>query len=218
MSCTILLYSGVNVMHTLPIKADHEDGLARSDPAQRMEMKMELATAAREMHSLQKDLAEHLDAAKRRETELRESIRQRANVLSSSAEGIELAKVELAKTIIYANGSYSRAGEDRASVIADAIRQLSTGTPVRAVYGDLWHRYFGTKNYDRWSGQRSDHPYFMGPGHGSIVFEVGLTEDVRKNRTHADLTPEEIEAAIYYLLNLERVQAAEKSAREQAAA
>lgn len=179
---------------------------------------MELATAAREMHSLRKELVNHMDEAKRREAQLREEIRERANVLSSSAEGIDIAKITLAKTVIYVKGSFAKAGEDRASVVADAVKQLSTGEPIREVYGDLWLRYFGTKSYDRWHGQRSDHPYWMGPGHGSIIFEVGLVEAIRKDRKHADLTAEEIDAAIYYLINLERVQASEQKAREQAAA
>ncbi|NTG73259.1 hypothetical protein G6M02_07940 [Agrobacterium rhizogenes] len=179
---------------------------------------MELATATRRIYGLRRDLEIHLDVAKRHEAELREQIRQCAAVLASSADGIDYDKVELAKTVIYVHGSYARAGEDRASVIADAMKQIATGEPVRKVYGDLWLRYFGTKNYDRWSGQRSDHPYFMGPGHGSIVFEVGLVEKVRKERQWADLSAAEIEAAIYYLVNLERVQAAEQKAREQAAA
>lgn len=179
---------------------------------------MELATAAREMHALRKELGSHLDEAKRREAELREQIRQRANVLASSAEGIDVAKIELAKTIVFVRGTYAKGGDDRASVISDAVKQLSTGEPIRAFYGDLWSHYFGTKSYDRWNGQRSDHQYGYGPGHGSTIFAVGLVEAVRNDRKPTDLTPEEIDAAIYYLINLERVQASEQKAREQAAA
>ncbi len=179
---------------------------------------MELTTAAQEMYQLRKDLEQHIASAKAREDELRGQIKQRANVLASAEQGLDLEKVRLAKTVVYVNGSYDRAGDDRASVIHDAIRQLATGEPVREVYGDLWQRYFGTKSYDRWHGQRSDHPYFMGPGHGSIIFEVGLVKSVRETRTQADLTAEEVEAAIYYLTNIKRVQDAEAAAAKQAAA
>ena len=179
---------------------------------------MELTRAAREMYQLRAELDAHIEAAKQREAELRGRIRERANVLSSAAEGIDIEKVKLAKTIVYVRGFYENAGEDRASVIHDAIRQFATGEPVRQVYGDLWERYFGTKNYDRWSGQRSDHPYFMGPGHGSICFEVGILESVRKGRAQKTLTPEEVEAVIYYLTNIQRVQDAERRASQQAAA
>jgi hypothetical protein len=179
---------------------------------------MDLTTAAKEMHQLRSDLAAHIDDAKKREAALREQIRLRATVLSSAVEGLDMGKITLAKTIVYVRGSYGRAGEDRASVIGDAIKQLATGEPNRAVYGDLWCEYFGTKNYDRWSGQRCDCPYGMGPSHGSICFEVGLTSDVRKSRQQGDLTAAEIEAAIYYLTNIQRVQEAERKASEQAAA
>lgn len=179
---------------------------------------MTLTTAAREMHELQVALAKHLEDAKTRERDLRSQIEARKRVLECSADGIDYDKVTLARTIIYVRGQYAKGGEDRASVIRDAVKQLSTGEPIRAFYGDLWHHYFATKSYDRWYGQRSDHPYHMGPGHGSIIFEVGLVDAVRKNRTYSDLTPDEIEAAIYFLTNLERVQAAEQKAREFATA
>lgn len=179
---------------------------------------MELTSAAQEMYQLRKDLEQHIASAKAREDELRSQIKQRANVLASAEQGLDLEKVRVGKTVVYVRGSFDRAGDDRASVIHDAIRQLATGEPVREVYGDLWQRYFGTKSYDRWHGQRSDHAYFMGPGHGSIIFEVGLVQSVRENRTQADLTAEEIEAAIYYLTNIKRVQDAEAAAARQAAA
>lgn len=179
---------------------------------------MNLTTAAKELHGLRTELSQHLDDATKREKHLRGEIQARLNVLESAADGIDHDKVALAKTVLSIRGTYAEGGEDRKSVIADAIKQLSTGEPVRVHYGDLWQYYFGTKSYDRWYGQRSDHPYHMGPGHGSIIFSVELTDRVRKNLTHADLTADEIEAAIYYLMNLERVQAAEQKAREQAAA
>ena len=172
---------------------------------------MELTTAAREKFELEAELAKHEENAKKRAAELRASIRERARVLEMSAAGIDFAKVELAKTVIDVGGSYARAGDDRASVLHDAIKQISTVEPIRPRYGDLWRVYFGTKSYDRWHGQRCDCEYGMGPGHGSIIFRVGLRDAVRK-REPAVLTAEEIEAAIYYLVNLERVQAAEARA------
>ena len=58
----------------------------------------------------------------------------------------------------------------------------------------------------------------MGPAHGSICFQVGIVRDVRENRKQSDLTPEEVEASIYYLTNIHRVQEAEARAKEQASA
>jgi hypothetical protein len=179
---------------------------------------MELTKAAQEMHQIRKDLDAHIEAAKQREAELRGQIRERANILSSAVEGLDLDKVNLAKTVVYVQGSFERGGADRAAVIEDAIKQLATGSPVRQGYGDLWEQYFGTKNYDVWVGQRSDHAYGYGPRHGGICFAVGVIADVRKSRPQATLTPEEVEAAIYYLTNIQRVQEAERKASQQAAA
>jgi hypothetical protein len=179
---------------------------------------MELTTAAQEMYQLRKDLEAHLAASKKREDELRAKIKQKANILASAVEGIDPDKINLAKTVVYIRGTYEGGGADRNSVIYDAIKQLATGHPLNGVYGDLWTQYFGTKNYSQWNGQRSDHPYGLGPAHGSTCFAVGLVEDVRKSRKQADLTAHEIEAAIYYLTNIQRVQEAERKAAQQAAA
>lgn len=180
-------------------------------------MTASLTTAARELHEFNVALSAHIDAAKREEARLRDEIRARRSVLEMSAAGIDFEKVAIAKTIISVGGTYVNGGDDRASVVADAIRQLATGAPIRQVYGDLWRVRFGTKSYDRWHGQRCDCDYGMGPSHGSIIFAVGLTNAARK-RPYADLTPPEIEAAIYYLTNLARVQAAEADAKAKAAA
>lgn len=177
-----------------------------------------LTDAAREMGSLEESLASHLATSKAEEARLRGEIQKRAQVLRMSADGIDADKIALAKTVVFVLGEYARGGEDRASVIADAVRQLATGVPIDPCYRDIWQRAFGTKSYDRWHGQRCDSEYGMGPRHGSIIFQVGVNSDVRKTRTQADLTASEIEAAIYYLTNLERVQSAEAAAKAKSEA
>lgn len=119
--------------------------------------------------------------------------------INQSLEGLDADKVALAETVIYVRGSYAKAGDDRASVLRDAINELATSDG-----GRLWRETFGTKSYDRWYGQRSDHPYGYGPRHGSLIFEIGLTRAVRARPQK--ITPDEIEAAIYYLTHLERIQ------------
>lgn len=171
---------------------------------------MNLTTVAHEMYHLKDELARHEAAAKAEADRLRAEINSRAKVLSLASEGLDHEKIALAHKVIEVRGSFERGGDDRSSVIQDAIRQLATGKPGDG-YLDLWRQYFGTKSYDRWHGQRSDHPYFYGPSHGSIIFSVGLTELVRK-RDPRQLTPEETEAAIYLLVNLARIQAAERAA------
>lgn len=177
---------------------------------------MQLTTAAREKHELQVTLKAVREAAAAEEKQLRAEIQKCEALLNMSADGLDAGMVALAKTIVRAT-DYERGGDERASCIKDAIKQFSTGEPVRKHYGDLWHVCFATKNYDCWRGQRSDHEYGFGPKHGSICFEVGLTQETRK-RAQCDLSPEEVEATIYYLLNIERIQAAEKTAAKMAAA
>lgn len=111
--------------------------------------------------------------------------------------GLDTELVSLARTVIYW-GKYSRGGCDRQSVIDDAVKDLLEGAPK------LRQNFFGTKDYAHWSGQRSDHSYGFGPSHGSTVFSVGLTQEARKR----DLTPNEIDAAIYVIRNIERIETA----------
>lgn len=132
----------------------------------------------------------------------------RANLAS---KGIDAAKIDLAKTILVISGTYKGGGSDRASVISSAIKQLATGEGLNHEYSGLWHNTLGTKSYDRWHGQRSDHPYGYGPKHGSIIFSVGLTKGVRE-KTFSDIPPEAIEAALYYLSNIEAIEAAKEMA------
>lgn len=170
-----------------------------------------LATAAREMHEMMAALSAHETAAAAEASRLKEEIRKRREVLNFAQDGIDHAKVALAKSIIEVRGQYSRGGADRASCVSDAIKQVATGKPLGA-YVDLLRQFFGTKNYDRWIGQRCDCEYGYGPRHGSIVFAIGFTAAVRK-REPFELTDDEAEAAIYYLVNLERIQAAEAASK-----
>lgn len=128
--------------------------------------------------------------------------------LNQLGSGLNADKVALGQSVIFVRGVYAKAGQDRASVIADAVQWLATGKSN--AYRGLDVESYGTKNYDGWAGQRSDHSRGMGPRHGSIVFQVGLTKQDRV------LSVKETEAAIYYLLNLEKVQAAALAAAVQA--
>ena len=164
-----------------------------------------LTDAASKMHRLRAELAAHNLAAKKHADDLQREIRANTLILENATEGLDSDKISIAQSVLVIRGSFERGGTDRASVVADAIKQLATGEPIRPTYGDLWRVFFGTKNYDGWSGQRSDAEYGYGPKHGSIVFSVGLTREVRGRAPQA-LTPNEVEAAIYYLTNIQRIQ------------
>lgn len=125
--------------------------------------------------------------------------------------GLDSEMIAVAATVIYVGGSYAKAGEDRGACREEAIQRILTGG------GELFSEYCGTKSYDRWNGQHSNHSYGCGPRHGSILFEIGLTREVRSRDPKA-LTEDEINAAVYYLRNLERIQEAKAKAAQVAAA
>lgn len=153
-----------------------------------------------------KDLRETLQ---REEKRLQAIIDEANAALVMKANDLDIAKIDIAETIIRVS-DYSRGGSDRKSCIDDAIKQFATGK-AESYYKDLWSVYFGTKNYDRWSGQRHDCQYGYGPRHGSTVFRIETTSAAR-TRKQSDLTADEVEAVIYYLLNIERIQDARKIA------
>ena len=129
-----------------------------------------------------------------------------ANALAlMMADGLDTEIVSLAESVMYAS-DLSKAGEDGASVIRDAIKWFA-GENVG--YRGLKEEFFGTKNYDRWRGQRCDCTYGCGPGHGSICFSIGLLREA----CNRDLTDAEKDACIYYLMNLKKIQDARKSAK-----
>lgn len=125
------------------------------------------------------------------------------------AAGLDDSKIAVAKTVITIRGLFEKGGQDRQSVIEDAIADLLDGGPT------LKATAFNTKDYAHWYGQRSDHPYGLGPRHGSIVFGVGLHQRLRTAESPVP-SDAEIDAAIYYLRNLTRIQATEAMARATA--
>lgn len=175
-----------------------------------------LTTVARELADLQKMQAQVIRDHESQLKHLRSEISKRQRILTNTELGLDNDKISLAETVLEVFGNYRPDYGDSASCVRDAIQQLATGVPIRRVYGDLWRVFFGVKDYAHWSGQRDDCTYGCGPRHGSTVFSVGLSKAKRTAfcTDGTGLTPEEIEAAIYYLINLQRIQ----EARQKAAA
>ncbi len=145
------------------------------------------------------------NAKKRHEEELigfGSELRQTQEGIEVRLAGLDPEIILHAEHVIYVRGSYAKAGEDRAPQREAAIQDLLKGAP------QMHREYFGTKSYDRWHGQACDCSYGMGPRHGSIIFEIGLTREARTR----DLTEEEINAAVYYLRSLEKIQTAKQAA------
>lgn len=124
--------------------------------------------------------------------------------------GLDSSIILHAEHIIYVGGKYAKAGEDRAACREQAIQRILAGGR------EMFSEYCGTKSYDRWHGQHSNHSYGCGPRHGSTIFTIGFTRPVRA-REEKMLSEDEINACVYYLRNLERIQEASEKAQMEAA-
>lgn len=167
---------------------------------------MNLTETIQKIASLRAGLTAHEAEAAARSKSIRAEIAELSRLVALDGAMLDQEKIKVARTIVYVSGSYERAGEDRSSVVQDAVAFFATGPQP---YKDLRQGYFGTKNYDRWSGQRSDHPYGMGPSHGSSCFQIGL---IQAARARAEFSSEETEACLYLLTRIDTIQKAEASA------
>lgn len=113
--------------------------------------------------------------------------------LSITNVGLDLEMVNRGMLVI--EFGETKGIDERNKCVNDAISDLAGGAKK------LNERYFGTKDYAHWNDQREDHEYGYGPKHGSIVFRVGL----RREYLRKELTPEDIECAIYCLLNINKI-------------
>ncbi|MBD9658079.1 hypothetical protein [Pantoea sp. PNT03] len=150
------------------------------------------------------ELTQHLGAAKQRKAAIQDvyemdiknvdaeilRLTQRMNIANA---GLDEEMVKRGMVVI--SFGDVKGIPERMSCVRDALDDLAGNAT------SLKHEYFGTKNYAHWSDQRCDCAYGYGPSHGSIVFHVGLNHDYRGK----DLTPDDIECAIYCLLNIDKI-------------
>jgi len=142
------------------------------------------------------------DTKYRRESQVRQNEMKSLNrIIDLRKDGYDTEMVQLAETVLSIRGEFTGAG-DQNGVVKDAIQEIARGG------GGLFHEYMGTKNYDRFYDQRSDHTYGYGPNHGSIVFAIGLN---RKAIDKGELSESEVDAALYYLLNIKEIQETERT-------
>lgn len=129
-----------------------------------------------------------------------------AEKLSQQSLGLSCEIVEHGMSII--SFGDPQKNPDRRSCVEDAINDIASGFPR------LSERYFGTKNYAHWSDQREDHRYGYGPAHGSICFKIGLTGAALNKIRGGGLDDYDAECAIYCLMNIDAINAANAKARE----
>ena len=111
-----------------------------------------------------------------------EAKRQKALLLAD----VDTDCILRAEKIVYLR--VNRRGFFDKSCVEDAIQDILEGTP------HMRDKYFGSKNYDRWTHQRSDHKYFYGPEHGVIICSIGLEDEYRNG-----LTEDQSRDCLYYL-------------------
>ena len=109
------------------------------------------------------------------------------------SDGLDVEAIDRAKKVVYVYGNpYAKTDDtkyDGSNYIAVlAINDIATGCI------HLKRAFFGNKTYAHYY-QRCDCHYGMGPSHGSIRDEVGLTKECRSR----DLTEQEKDDAIYFL-------------------
>lgn len=165
---------------------------------------MKLAELERKRVSLNTLINAENDRHKKQLSDLNHDLVETKRLIAASAEGIDLDTLKLAESVLEVRGTYDKAGDDRAFALQKAIDDLANGAT------SLKKAYIGTKQYAHWHGQFVEHSYGMGPSHGSVIFSIGI----RRSELGRDLTDGEIEASLYYLRNLQRIQ----KAADQAAA
>lgn len=115
------------------------------------------------------------------------------------SENIDTDQIVLAESILQVYGNpYGRTdGRSDVCIAELAMGDLATGC------NHLKKEFYGNKQYSGYY-QRNDCEYGYGPSHGSTVDYIGL-----KNRTK-ELTTEEQDACIYYLMNYKKISEAQK--------
>lgn len=151
---------------------------------------------------LQADLAAETERHEKAITALRHETSENETLIAQEKAGLDHDKILLAEHVLGARG-YGLGEGDKPAQVRAAIADILDGCKL------LRREYFATKNYDRFRSQGTRHPYGYGPSHGSVNFQIGLSDPVRKRiREGGSLTADEIEAAVYYLTCIAQIEAA----------
>lgn len=156
----------------------------------------------KERLALEAELKAMTESFERRKNELTQQIgkcKEQEQIVSS---GLDLEKIELGKKVLYVYGNPYKRCQDTKSDGSNTLAKLAIADILDGCK-HLRKEYFGQKRYEGYH-QRRDHPYGLGPSHGSIVEEVGL-----RNR-EKELSDEEVEAAVYYLTVWQQLPEANK--------
>lgn len=127
--------------------------------------------------------------------------------------GLDLKLIDAGRAVVRVQGSVldvqhgadDRRDYVRARALHDAKERIAAGG------AELQNRYIGVKNYAHFGDQRADCSYGSSPRHGTIVFAIRLTPEAISRLKDGDgLSEEEINAALYLLTSLPKIEAAQK--------
>jgi len=168
---------------------------------------MSIAKLAQNVFDAGKELKAENERHEQESKRLKAILDEANRLYKIALNGHSIDFVSMAESVISIRGTYDESGEQPSAVRA-FIKWLATGEC--GAYSNPKKQYLGTKNYDRWTSQRTDCEYGMGPTHGGINFAIQLHPDFRKD--DVDLSQEQKDACIYYLENLKSIQSARKAA------
>lgn len=124
---------------------------------------------------------------------LNRKIQEVSDLILSGKAGFDVGRIANAKKLV-------RVGDVNTAKRADCVRRFINQLVTNPEW--LAQNYCGVKVYSGFGEQGSDHANGYGPSHGSIVFRVKLLKP--------SLSEIETDDVLYYLLNIQAIQAAEK--------
>jgi hypothetical protein len=150
---------------------------------------IEVEKRLQELYARRKEINENYETLKKaNDYEIQVQISYRDLLL----ENIDIDKVKTATALVYVSGLKWVGCGDTIDAIDDAIADAVIG------FAKLRKEFIGCKNYDRFTCQRSDHPYGYGPKHGSIVFRIELLDKLYS------CSDEQLDCCIYFLQKLKQ--------------
>lgn len=156
-----------------------------------------LTIAMRDIRYAEQSIKDEIDRHKKthaRNLAVLKAAERRASLLE---QGLDPDIVKRAEKILAIRGTWTPSSQ-RVGKVNSAIDDLLAGG------GYLFKGFRGVKNYSHFGDQGCDCDFGYGPKHGGIVFSIGLTPS---RVSGGELTTAEVEDCIWYLRNLQRIQA-----------
>lgn len=162
---------------------------------------MLLQSLIAEREELKKQREEISQAFKQQDKDLSDQISEISVTIAGFSAGLDMEKINAGKQVVAVKGECIN--DKRKQLVQLAMLDIATGCE------HLKNQYYGIKNYASFGDQIHNSRYYSAPQHGSIVFSIGLQRNLLP--LEEPLSISQVEAALYYLHNLEAVTQAEKA-------